>query len=237
MASFNPKIEPFEKYADMYDRWFETYKYTYLSEVEAIRRLMLDSGIGLDIGVGTGRFSEHLGVQYGVDPSPKMLQIAKRRGMDIKEGFAEDLPYLNCEFDYALMVTTVCFIDGLSKPFEEVYRVLRPGGYFINAFIDKDSEIGKIYQENKEHDPFYHVATFHSIDDVVECMRSAGFDDFEFVQTIFNLPDRIESSKEIENPKPDYGEGSFVVVRGMKPRNRNPLLGITSEPYTLLPDL
>jgi hypothetical protein len=32
-----PKIEPFDKYYQKYENWFEKYKFVYLSELEAIR--------------------------------------------------------------------------------------------------------------------------------------------------------------------------------------------------------
>jgi ubiquinone/menaquinone biosynthesis C-methylase UbiE len=36
---------------------------------------------GLEIGVGTGRFAKILGMEYGIDPSERMLSIAKERGI------------------------------------------------------------------------------------------------------------------------------------------------------------
>jgi hypothetical protein len=34
-----PKIEPFERYANKYEDWFERNKFAYESELRAIRRL------------------------------------------------------------------------------------------------------------------------------------------------------------------------------------------------------
>lgn len=64
-----PKSEPFERYADRYDDWFEAHPDAYQSEVEALRRLLPQPGFGLEIGVGTGRFASPLGIQVGIDPA------------------------------------------------------------------------------------------------------------------------------------------------------------------------
>ncbi|MDY7083367.1 MAG: SAM-dependent methyltransferase, partial [Halobacteria archaeon] len=56
--------------------------------------------------------------------------------------------------------------------------------------------------------PFYRDATFVSTDELVDALEDAGFDDFEFAQTLFDV-----SLDEVETPKRGYGEGSFVVVK------------------------
>ena len=47
---------------------------------------------GLEIGVVTGRFAKILGMEYGIDPSERMLSIAKERGIKTSVGRGEDLP-------------------------------------------------------------------------------------------------------------------------------------------------
>ena len=48
---------------------------------------------------------------------------------------------------------------------------------------------------------------------VKELLSDAGFKSFEFNQTLFGDIDDIEK---VQLPKPDYGEGSFVVVKAIK---------------------
>ena len=60
---------------------------------------------------------------------------------------------------------------------------------------------------------FYREATFYSVDEVVLYLRSAGFGEFAFRQTIFQPLRRI---REREPLREGYGRGSFVVVRGLK---------------------
>jgi len=78
----------FDKFYKKYDAWYERNKFAYLSELEAIKKVLPKKGKGLEIGVGTARFAKPLGIKYGIDPSKKMLEIAKKR--DVKLGYGEN---------------------------------------------------------------------------------------------------------------------------------------------------
>ncbi len=47
----------FEEEAIEYDEWFETHEWAYRAEVEATRKFIPETGEGIEIGIGTGRFS------------------------------------------------------------------------------------------------------------------------------------------------------------------------------------
>ena len=207
------KIEPFEKHTSKYEEWFERNKFVYESELWAIRKQLPESGEGMEIGVGSGRFAAPLGIKLGVEPSRRMREIAQKKGIKVIDGVAERLPFDDSIFDFVLMVTTLCFVDDIEASFKEAYRVLGPGGSLIIGFIDKNSPIGKIYQQHKEESVFYAIATFYSVTEVVSYFEKAGFKDFVFVQTIFH---NLTEIKDIEPIKEGYGEGSFVVVRAIK---------------------
>jgi hypothetical protein len=64
-------FEPFEKYAQKYDEWFDKNKFAYESELQAIKELLPINKNGIEIGVGSGRFASPLGIKLGVDPSKK----------------------------------------------------------------------------------------------------------------------------------------------------------------------
>jgi ubiquinone/menaquinone biosynthesis C-methylase UbiE len=207
------KIEPFEKYPQKYEAWFERNKFAYEAELQAIRAQLPESGKGIEIGVGSGRFAAPLGIKLGVEPSNKMRKIAKQRGIDAIDGFAEALSFDNSQFDFALMVTTICFLDDPETAFREVYRVLKVGGCLIIGFIDKDSPVGKLYQDHKEDSVFYKVATFYSVNKVILLLKKAGFKNFNFTQTVFH---NLAEIKTVEPFKEGYGEGSFVVIKATK---------------------
>jgi len=91
-----------------------------------------------------------------------MGEIAQKRGVEVVEGVAESLPFDDLQFDFVLMVTTVCFLDDIETAFKEASRVLKSGGYLIIGFIDAESLIGKLYEKYKSESTFYKDATFYS---------------------------------------------------------------------------
>jgi SAM-dependent methyltransferase len=223
-----PKIRPFEENVERYEAWFDRFHLAYESELGAIRALMPEGGEGLEVGVGTGRFAGPLGVRSGVEPSPAMGRLAVGRGMEVRFGVAEDLPFEDSRFDYLLLVVTLCFLDDVYLAFREAYRVLRPRGHILIGFIDRISPLGKTYEKIREENVFYREATFFSTDEVIFYLSQAGFGEFEFRQTIFQHPAEM---KKTERVKPGYGEGSFVVVRGEK-LIHSPTEGIRSTVYS-----
>lgn len=207
-----PGVKTFDNNVAAYEDWFEKNAYAYQSELMAIRELM-PSGKGVEIGAGTGLFAAPLKVRYGVEPSRAMRGRARERGVIVINGTAEALPFGHAEFDFCLMVTTVCFLDDIARAFSEAHRVLKPGGAFIIGFVDRDSPLGKEYLRRKDESVFYKDATFYSADDVVRHMKQAGFGDFAFRQTIFQSPGEMREAGPVKEGR---GEGSFVVVRGVK---------------------
>jgi len=207
------KVEPFEKHASKYEDWFTKHKFVYQSELEAVRQRLPHNKQGIEIGVGSGRFAAPLGIEFGLEPSAKMREIAQKRALEVVGGVAEAIPFSDSTFDFALMVTTICFVDDLEASFKETYRILRPRGCLITGFIDRDSPIGQSYERHKEHNVFYRAATFYSVAQVISILNKAGFGDLVFSQTIFkNLPD----IDRLEPVKSGYREGSFVVIKATK---------------------
>lgn len=211
-----PKVEPFERYANKYEDWFERNEFAYESELRAIRKLLPESGEGIEIGVGSGRFAAPLGIKVGVEPSNKMKEIAYKRGIEVVNGVAEALPFDDSRFDFALMVTTICFLDNIETALKEAYRILKPGGCLIIGLIEKNSPVGKLYEQQKRDNVFYKVAVFYSVDEILSYLKETGFKDFNFIQTIFH---NLEEIKDIEPVKAGYGEGSFVGIKAMKQMN------------------
>ena len=207
------RIEPFERFTSEYEDWFEKNHFVYVSELGAVRAQLPEKGKGIEIGVGTGRFASPLGIELGLEPSARMRRIAEERGIQVVEGVAEDLPFADARFDFALMVTTICFVDDIDVAFREVRRVLKNAGRFIIGFIDKSSALGKLYEKGKSENEFYRSATFYSVDEIISHLKRADFGHFNFAQTIFH---RLNEIREIEPVVNGHGEGSFVVISAEK---------------------
>lgn len=204
----------FDENVERYERWFDAHSAVYMSELLALRACIPVAGKGLEIGVGTGRFAAPLGIETGIDPSLPMGKVAQNRGIEVIEGVAEKLPWQDGTFDYALAVTTICFVDDPVKMMAEAKRVLRPGGLFIVGFVDIASEFGKGYLEKRSTNTFYKVATFYSAKDIETLMKNAGFQDLQWGQVLFGP---INEINQIQPVQQGHGKGSFVVVCGTRP--------------------
>ena len=126
-----------------YDYWFERHEISFQSELLALKQAIPVKKSGIEIGVGTGRFAEYFDIEHGVEPSENMAQVAEQRGIKVIRAVAEDLPIESASFDFALLVTTVCFLNDIPRAFSEIHRILKPQGEIILAIIDKNSDLWK----------------------------------------------------------------------------------------------
>jgi len=210
LVSLMPKTGPFEKHSDRYDEWFERNRDVYNSELEAIRKLIPSPHAkGLEVGVGSGKFAVPLGIKIGVEPSDRMAAKAEKNGIRVFRDVAEDLPFSDSEFDFVLMVTTICFVDDVQTSFKEAFRVLKTRGCIIVGFVDKESDLGKQYLDKRNTSVFYKEATFFSAQEVCQYLTDAGFRDLTLRQTL--IPGEAQ-----ETIQDGFGKGAFVVAKGVK---------------------
>lgn len=128
------------KQADSYDRligWWERRMFGEDNRPWACSRA---EGKVLEVAVGTGLnlpfYDAELSV-VGVDLSPDMLAIARRRALDtgrdvdLREGDAHDLAFDDGSFDTVVCTFSLCNIPDTDRALGEMHRVLRPGGRLI----------------------------------------------------------------------------------------------------------
>jgi ubiquinone/menaquinone biosynthesis C-methylase UbiE len=98
------------------------------------------TGRVLEVAIGSGRSLPHYdsGVTVtGVDLSPEMLAIARRRAgelgitAELLEGDAEALPFDDESFDTVVCALALCSIPRPETAIREMVRALRPGGSVI----------------------------------------------------------------------------------------------------------
>jgi ubiquinone/menaquinone biosynthesis C-methylase UbiE len=207
------KTKPFDEHLEEYERWFVDNHSVFESELEAIRQLMPKTERGIEIGIGSGIFAARLGISDGVEPSEPMRNKAEERGLHVIDGVAEKLPLADKSFDFALMVTTICFVDDINRSFAETYRILKNNGCLILGFVDKESPVGKSYLSFKDKSIFYKNAVFYSTEELYKSLNDNSFMITDTLQTVFGQLDQIDG---IQKPEKGYGKGSFVVIKAIK---------------------
>jgi SAM-dependent methyltransferase len=199
--------------SEIYDEWFEKYPFAFESEFNLLKSLIPDFERGLEVGTGTGRFAEKLGISIGVEKRPSMAEKARKRGVRVVEGNASNLPFENGRFDLVLMTNVICFLKDLNAAFRECFRVLETGGFLILGFVDRKSPHGAEYQNNRFPGLIYMEPWFYSVREISYLLTKTGFENLDYAQTIFapfremDSPDRIRKG---------FGEGAFLAIRARK---------------------
>jgi len=204
--------EIFDKNWERYDNWFEKHRNIYLSELKALKK-SLPKGTGLEIGIGSGRFASPQGIKIGIDSSINMLMLAKKRGIEAIQGLGENLPFKDSTFDFVLIVVTLCFVEDPEYVLSEASRVLKNGGRLIIGEINKDSQLGRLYDAKRKKSEFYKLATFYSSNEIIEMLDGVGIRYSESYQTLLQLPKAPEIKEE---PEKGFDKGGFVVIVGVK---------------------
>lgn len=94
----------------------------------------------LEVAIGTGADLPHYPADAevtGIDLSPGMLAGARARAaqlgraVELVEGDAEHLPFLDASFDTVVCALALCSIPDPARAIEEMRRVLVPGGRLL----------------------------------------------------------------------------------------------------------
>jgi ubiquinone/menaquinone biosynthesis C-methylase UbiE len=121
-----------------------------LRELRRAIKVVGDSGRVLEVGCGTGRFSEYLGrrgmLVTATDPSPDMLEITRRKcstldNVEVRQAEGASLPFPGDSFDFvfAIRVLNQTESKGYAKRvIREMVRVARPGGRVLVEYSNAD---------------------------------------------------------------------------------------------------
>jgi ubiquinone/menaquinone biosynthesis C-methylase UbiE len=210
---------PFDIFTTDYENWFKENKNIFQSELLALKQVVPTDKTGLEIGIGSGIFAKKLDIKFGIDPSENMLKLARQRNLNVDYGFAENLPYPDNSFDFAVFITSICFINNPSQALREAYRVIKQNGDLIIAFIDRESFLGQILIKEKNDSKFYRDANFYSVTEMISLIESNNFKISQIFQTLTDL-----KNKEVEKPTVGYGKGCFVVIKAENEFKKNPPL-------------
>ena len=166
----------FEEYAEAYDRWFDEHRDEYRNELARIRKVLPPpDNRSIEVGVGSGRFADPLGITIGVEPSRALCRMALQRGIEVIRGRVEALPIRNGSCSSVLFVTVICFLEDPFPAFRELHRILVPGGFLVIAFIERGGNIHRNYLREGGKGRFLSRAKFYSSDEVQALLRDTGF--------------------------------------------------------------
>jgi len=213
-------FSPFDDMASEYDAWFDKNgSLIFFIEVQAFKTVLPSlPRPWLEIGVGSGRFAQALGIETGIDPSIKLIQMARRRGIKAFQGKGEQELYDQGTLGTVFLIVTLCFLDSPLNVLKEANRILSPDGKIVLGLVLKESPWGQFYQQKKdEGHRFYKFATFYSRDEVIKLLLQAGFVTERIISTLFQKPDDVQN---MEIPREGYfpDAGFTIITAGKKNR-------------------
>ncbi len=185
-------MDVFDRYAERYDAWYDKHRELFEKEVECLKNTVGDFELGIEIGVGSGRFAEALGIEYGVDVSESMLRLAVKRGIEVIKADGKLMPFKNSTFDLVLLAFTICFVDDPERVLKEASRILKRDGKVVICGVLADSRLAEEYR--KKDSPFYITAKFYTLEELEKMLKSAGlkvlsvnFIDIKYGKDVFCL--------------------------------------------------
>ena len=235
-----------------YPSYWKDRKYEHNSEVYALRRFLEripQIKSVLEIGAGYGRLTNEYEYRANrvalTDPSAKLLKVARSTYKGKKYKFIQsslerlDSKVRSRSYDLVIMIRVLHHIQDPENSFKNVYKFLKPGGYFILEFPNKKNfkasmrEMAKgdvtypinIFAKDmstkKSTLPFYN---YHP-DKIKHCITSAGFKILS-ARSVSNIRSRrikklvgedtlLEIEKRIQIPLShiDFGPSIFILAQ------------------------
>jgi len=114
---------------------------TFLRQIVQSLKSEIENPRILDVGCGTGANLEMLsqfGSAEGVDVSDEALEFCRKKGLTVRKGLAETLPYPDETFDITTALDVVEHLDDDIAGLKEMHRVTKRDGYsliFVPAFM------------------------------------------------------------------------------------------------------
>lgn len=177
----------FERAADSYDSAAALQQEIGARLLERLDLMRIQPRRILDLGCGTGHCMSGLFSRYpragvvGLDIALPMLAHARRRGRWLRRPLgvcadAERLPFGDACFDLVFSNLMLQWSVDLQRAFEEIRRVLRPGGLLLFTSFGPDT-LTELRQSWAKVDNFSHVNHFPDMHDVGDLLLQARFSD------------------------------------------------------------
>jgi len=232
------ELKSFDAYAEKYDAWFMENNNLFSSEAAVVAWFLKPEERILSVGCGSGLFEDVLRKDYnidireGIEPSEAMADIARKRGMEVTIGTAEEADFGEGIYDTLLFNGTPGYIDDLQKAFRKAAKALKPGEKIVVIDVPKESSFAILYNLGKtvgtwddevfkgvKPDAVYPIefvkeARWRTTAEKVDLLEKTGFGEFEYAQTLTHHP--LYANEFIENPIEGYQKGDYVAIKGIK---------------------
>jgi len=193
--------------AESYDNFYTT---ELGKQIDAIEKGMISELIEnipktemLELGCGTGHWTEYFLKQnfkiIAIDTSEPMLDIALKKNLKAKfiNGNSENLPFADNSYSVISSITMIEFVENQDTVFSEIYRVLKPKGWFILGSLNAKSILAK----NKNNDESFRNALFLTPNELERKLDFFGETKMKFgvyLDSDYKILDNTENKNNIE---------------------------------------
>lgn len=194
----NWRQEQVKVYDEMVEKSPTGHQYIYTKRtLRLLDRVIPKKGKILDIGCGTGHIAQNLDREwYGVDISPKSIEVAKKYYKEAKVGdITKKIPFKNNFFDIVLSISTLHHtFDHINEVVSEVKKVLKNNGLFIIIEHDaRNLHTRMLHNSFLKLVPCKHERALN-IEDVTSILEKNNF------QILSKLPIDIEAEQQALKP-------------------------------------
>ena len=139
--------------------------------------------LALDVCCGSGvvgaSFKGRVKKMMGLDLTPQMVELARTRIDEVRQGNVYNIPFENNKFDLVCTREVLHLLPWPEKPVSEIYRVLKPGGKFIvGQILPYGAADGPwMYRVFKKKQPL--IFNMFQEEDFKRLLTDAGFVDLE----------------------------------------------------------
>ncbi len=227
----------FDTHANKYDAWFLQNKNLLLSELKLVAHFLQKDKKILSIGCGSGLFEMLLAQEYGIhvkhgiEPSSDMAQIAKKRGLEVILGTAEEADF-GSDWDIIMFNGSPSYVKDLELCIKKSYKALKTDGKILLIDVPKESGYGTLYNlasalDTWEHpyleqitpkDPYpielVRAVNWRTSSEKIELLQKCGFKHFEYAQTLLTHP--MYSNEKIQDVIEGYDRGDYVAICARK---------------------
>jgi ubiquinone/menaquinone biosynthesis C-methylase UbiE len=176
MGFYQDQILPHLLHLSMRRRHFHAYRNRVISAAE---------GHVLEIGIGAGLNLPYYSAQaervIGLDPSPKMLAMARQATstavrVELIEGAAESIPLSSGSIDTVVSTWTLCSVPDLLRALGQIREVLKSNGKFIFVEHGRSPHAAVQWWQNKLTPAWSRLSGgCHLNRPIVDSLESAGF--------------------------------------------------------------